>query len=509
MFLLVVVGVQARLYRVNATILGPHAVRRADTAAVARNFYEGSMNILYPQVDWRGNSAGYVESEFPIYTYLVALLYQAFGPYEGLGRVLNIAVYTLSAFLLFRFVRRLFNDRIALLAVYFYSVVPLSLVYTSGFQPDALMALGSLAGIYFFWIWTEENRWTALALSALGIALAILIKPTSLYLGIPLLYLCWRKFGWQLLRKPVLWLFAAVVILPAFLWYSHAYSLWLNYGNTYGVFAGWVKVGIPSLADRLWLSLGKRLLLRLLFLIATPAGVLLLLVGFFTKPPRQNYVLYWWAIGFGISILVAFPGHWVHDYYQLPIVFVTAAWMAHGAVLLWGNKRLPQKLSRVFVAALCLFVAGFGLQQFQATLRLPQSARDRLAFGKTVNSLTEPDALVIFALPLPPFWHPPYGHRTANGEYLGSDPVDFYLSHRKGWSIDESHASPEFVETLRQRGAKYFATFAPGILERRPDLKVELGRSHTPVEVTPRWAIYRLETPTRWGENTSRGRHVE
>jgi len=203
MFLLVVVGVQARLYRVNAPILGPHAVRRADTAAVARNFYEGSMNILYPQVDWRGNSAGYVESEFPIYTYLVALLYQAFGPYEGLGRVLNIAVYTLSALLLFRFVRRLFNDRIALLAVYFYSVVPLSLVYTSGLQPDALMALGSLAGIYFFWIWTEENRWTALALSTLGIALAILIKPTSLYLGIPLLYLCWRKFGWQLLHKPV------------------------------------------------------------------------------------------------------------------------------------------------------------------------------------------------------------------------------------------------------------------------------------------------------------------
>lgn len=57
---------------------------------------------------------------------------------------------------------------------------PLSFYFTRAFQGDALMALGSLAGIYYFWIWTEEDKPWALALSALGTASAALFKPPSL-----------------------------------------------------------------------------------------------------------------------------------------------------------------------------------------------------------------------------------------------------------------------------------------------------------------------------------------
>jgi Dolichyl-phosphate-mannose-protein mannosyltransferase len=468
-------------------------VRDADTAAMARNFYEGSMNILYPQIDWRGRSPGYVESEFPIYSWLMGGLYRIFGIHDWFGRGFNVGIYALTALLLFQFTRRLFGDGVALLTVLFYTVAPLSYVFTRVYKPDPLMALGSLAGIYYFWRWSEEGRWGFLALAAVGTSLAVVIKPTNLYLGLPLLYLCHRKFGWRLFREPLLWGFAAFVIVPSALWYHHAWNLWETYGNTFGVFGGWVKVGFPT--GHLALSLGKHLLLRMLWEMATPVGLVLLLVGFLTKPPGRNYLLHWWAVGFGISVLIAAPGHVVHDYYQLPILFVTACWMAYGAAILWKWEKVSARWRPPIVTAACLSVVVVSswvvTHNFRYFIHNAPVDMERVVFDEHVRELTEPGALVIFARPYRDR-QALYQHRTQEGEYLECDPVDFYYSHRKGWSLDDRQASPELIETLRQRGAKYFATVFPGIFKRHPDLKEALARSYVPVEVTREWVIYRL-----------------
>ena len=93
--LLVLAGISARLLTLTIPAFqDPHAWRQYDTAAIARNFAEGPFHILYPQVDWRGNSPGYVESEFQIYTATVAVLYRLFGVHEWLGGAVNVAVKT-------------------------------------------------------------------------------------------------------------------------------------------------------------------------------------------------------------------------------------------------------------------------------------------------------------------------------------------------------------------------------------------------------------------------------
>lgn len=481
-------GVLARLWDINQPLAG---FRNIDTAAVARNFCEGSMRILYPQVDWRGNSPGYVESEFQAYTFLVALLYKVFGVHEWFGSALSVLAYAVSAVLLFQLCRRLYSERVSLLAVGFYSVAPLSLKWNRTFMPDTLMTLGALAGVYWFWIWTEDGHYKFLILSAAGLNLAVLIKPFALYLGFPLLYLAWRKFGRTALKKPSLWVYSIVIVIPSALWYYHAWWLWKTYGNTFGIFGGWVKVGIPGFTDRLWLSLAKLLLLRLVSEIATPAGVLLLLVGFFAKPPRGSYILHWWVAGFFISCIVAARGYQVHNYYLLLVLFPTAALMAYGAAIIWQKEIVSRKVTQAVVIVVCLFVVGFSLYQAHEMGR-PDPRGYRVAFGERVKSLTEPDALIVFVIPyrgMPAL----YQHRTAYGEYLECDPMDFYYSHRKGWSLDENQASPEFIDTLRRRGAKYFATAYPKILERRPDLKVTLDRSYTAIDITPKWIVYRLD----------------
>jgi len=296
----------------------------------------------------------------------------------------------------------------------------------------------------------------------------------------------------------VLWIFAAAVLIPPLLWYYHAWHLWTLYGNTFGIFGGWVKLGSLPLTDPRWLSLGKRLVLRLIFLIATPAGIIFLLAGFFAKPLRHNYLLHWWWAGFLASIFLAPLGHKGHDYYQLPIVFITAAWMAYGAGFVWNNQIISQRFSRTVVTTLCLFILPLSAWQVHSMMGPVGEPQERAAFDKRINQLTAPKDLIIFAIPRPSEWSPVFlQHRTAEGEYLSQDPVDFYFSHRKGWSIHDAQSSPELLEALRKRGAKYFATFYPEIFERYPSLKMTLADRYIPVEVTPKWAIYRLSAPLR------------
>ena len=63
---LLTLALAIRLYHFDAPILGIHAWRQSDTAAIARNFYENGFNFFYPQIDWGGSGTGYCETEFPI-----------------------------------------------------------------------------------------------------------------------------------------------------------------------------------------------------------------------------------------------------------------------------------------------------------------------------------------------------------------------------------------------------------------------------------------------------------
>ena len=494
---LVLSGVVPRLYRINLPLFDGHGYRQHGTAAIARNFYDESMNILYPRVDWRGDSTGYVEADFQIYTYLVAALYHLFGPEEWVGRGLNIVVYVLSAFLLFAFARRLFDDRAALFAVAFYCFMPLSMIYSRSFQPDAIMALGSLAAIAFFCRWLDDRRTWALIASALGLSVAVLVKPHSLYLGLPILYLSVRNFGWRFLVRPAMWFLAAAAVVPAVLWYAHAYQLWLNHGNTLGIFGRPVTTGFWPLNDPHWHWLGNELMQRLTYRIATPVGLLFLVVGLLAPHSPRGRVLLWWVIGFVICILLVPKPHWGHDYYQLPIVFAAAAYMGFGVMTLLDKA----VFSRVTVAVLLLCALGLSALEMRGKIRIREADKVRIPFNSEVKVRTDSDDLVIFVVPRPaePFDVMLYRHRTSEGEDLYCDPRDFYNSHRKGWSIDEVQATPDFVETLRRRGARCFATVHPKIFERHPDLKTTLDDRYTPLDVNDRWAIYRLEAPPTEG----------
>jgi hypothetical protein len=340
-----------------------------------------------------------------------------------------------------------------------------------------------------------------------AISIAALIKPPSLYLGLPLLFLSYRKYGWRLTLQPALWALAVVAIVPCVLWYRHSYHLWLQYGNTFGIF-GINTIGSHfGLTDPAWLEVARWVSQRLVLQTITPIGLIFLGAGLLAGWKKTPLLLSWLA-GFAVYILAVPVGHLYHNYYQLPLAFVLTTYMAYGASQLLRRGALS---GGIFMTLLVVTI-GYSAWQVRPMLAIAEDQRARLVFDQAVGSASEPGSLFVFVDPRPGHAdeHPEiYRHRTAEGDFLYCDPIDFYHSRRKGWSIDSSQASPERVEQLRSKGARYLATFFPSnLFETQPRLREILDREYEAVPLRSGGVLYRLHRPSHDDALTTQPDHA-
>ena len=134
--------------------------------------------------------------------------------------------------------------------------------------------------------------------------LAILIKPTSIHLGLALVLLSFQKFGWRAIVNRKLMAFAVISLVPSALYYIHAMGLFFTYGNTFGVIAG---------GDSKWTSVQQFLsahfykeILRMSMLQTVGVvGSVLALIGFLAHSQREWRNFSWaWLISFAIYCLI-------------------------------------------------------------------------------------------------------------------------------------------------------------------------------------------------------------
>ncbi|SVD76026.1 uncharacterized protein METZ01_LOCUS428880, partial [marine metagenome] len=79
LWIVLLLGLSLRLLGLMEPLIDKQAWRQTDTAAIARNYYEEGYTLFHPRVDWRGTSSGFVESNFPLYPFVVGLLYSVVG----------------------------------------------------------------------------------------------------------------------------------------------------------------------------------------------------------------------------------------------------------------------------------------------------------------------------------------------------------------------------------------------------------------------------------------------
>lgn len=414
---ILILSVLVRLYRIDAPLADWHSWRQTDTSAVTRIFVKEGIDLLHPRYFDLSNIPSGLENpqgwrfvEFPIINALTASVARAL-PQVSLelwGRLTSI-IFSLGAIVaLYLLVGRLANARIALLSAAVFALMPFNIYFHRTILPEVPLLSFSLAASYFFQRWLEKARLRDFFTSAVLFATAVLIKPYVAFMGIPLLYLAYHKWGKQLWTRRYLYLYLGIVVVPFALW-----RLWANE----------FPEGIPAYG---WLLNGTGIRFRPAFfrwIFAERLGKLMLgywglvpfALGLIRKPVfKQPWVVHWWFLAILIYMTLFATGNVTHDYYQIvitpPIAILTALGIEH---LLHPAKSFTPWLSRLLAAVTLIF--GFGFAWFHIRDFFNINHPEIVEAGKLADEILPEDARVIA----------PYGGDTA---FL-------YQIKRQGWPI--------------------------------------------------------------------------
>lgn len=470
-----VVAVIVRLIAINQPFVDQWSWRQSDVASIARNYLQHGFQFAYPQIDWAGDQPGYVGTEFPILPFIAALCYKFIGLHEWVGRVQAVLLFAVSLPFFFLLVRDVLGATAATWATFFYSFAPLNLFAGRAFIPDVPSLSLSLIGLYFFVRWINHERSTLLFAAAF-ISLSILIKAPMAIMGAPLFYLVWQKYRWRLFQQRSLWLFAGITLLPSVAWYWHAYAIAQRFYPYHFFGAGGIRI-----ENFFWYW-------KIVKLIATssltPLLLVLAMVGAFMAKSKTNARLFHAWLGAMIVFIVVVGYGNRHQWYQLPLVPIAAAFA--GAACATFAPRLSRSAR---VAFAILIVAWFGSLSFVYVRPFyrPQAEQLRAA-GFELKRTTPPNSLIVAA---------------DNG-----DSAIFYYAQRKGWNFSEKEGifqgdpldSEQVIvdlATLRQRGATHLVLTANTFwwLDYYKEFAERVSASATLMEATPQFKIYKLNPP--------------
>jgi len=493
-FLLVVAFV-VRLIQIDQPFIDPWSWRQSDVAAIARNFLENGFHFSRPQIDWAGNEAGYVGTEFPILPFVTALCYQYVGVHEWVGRLEGVLFFVVALPFFFGLVRRIFGQVVALWATFFYALAPLGIVASRAFIPDVPSLSLAIIGMYYFLRWLEEEKFAWLFSSAVLVSLAILLKLPTAIVGAPLLYLAvaavsdrrqssgeepggHRRPLQDLFTRWELWVFGAVALIPSALWYWHAHRIAERFYPHHFFGAGGFRV--------MGFHWYWEILRQTAFSSLTVPLFTLAVIGAVVAPRgRFTRLFHWWFAA--MLLFIVFIGYGNrHQWYQLPLVPIAAVYAGCGCA--WFAARLQISRKLLAMGAL-LLIASFAVSSFYCVRPLLRPASAALRnLGIELSEATTQNALVIAA--------------------TDGDPTVFYYAHRKGWHflgdgvydgnpLDSAQIIAN-LEKLRSRGATHLVFYAgtQWWLDYYKEFAEHLGKTATLVEQSSEFTIYKL-TPSQ------------
>lgn len=448
-------GVLLRLRDVTSPPIEMHSWRQTETAALARNYKEEGYRLLYPTIDWRGNTPGYVESELSIYAFTAALAYGLFGASETVARLVSIIAWTLTALLLFLVGRRAFGARIALWTLIFFAFIsPFSIFMGRTIMGDMTAQLFVLLAVYGIQRWQAEDKIGWFALGMVGAACAGLCKLPSLYIGVPLAVMVLQHDGRRALTRPRNWVGAAVVLGIVGGWYIHAYQMGQQTGLTFAIIAkSNEKVGNLQLATDPGFYVG--LLYNFTWRLLTTVGTILTVAGILA--PRRSHFefpMLAWVLAALSYFVYAAPGVQVQDYYTLALLPPAALFIGKAVDFIltliaawWKRGMLPLRLAAAALVLVGLLALAFTANETHASVDDMFAPRESIAEERLAGQWA--DAVV-----------PPATRIIAVG---AGQPEGLYFAHRHGlWFDGEGREYVLFdLDKLARQKWKYLVVFNP------------------------------------------------
>lgn len=264
--------------------------RESDESSIARNYYRNGMDFLHPQIDWGGYGPGYVESEFPVYPYLIALSFKLFGSWEPTGRIISFLLSLGTLIIFFRLSRYLFNKRTAIAVSCFFTLNPLLLIISNSIQPESLMFFFYILAAYSFIRWVDSESKKDYLLTFIFTALTLLCKISAINIGILFALIIFIKKGWRYAFKPKVILLAILTVIPSFIWYTYCHRFYLLYGNSLGLANEYPWLGWDFFTNPYFITGIIKQELVHIWTYAGPIIIILALVS--TKMIKRQYIIF-------------------------------------------------------------------------------------------------------------------------------------------------------------------------------------------------------------------------
>jgi hypothetical protein len=182
--LLFIVAFGIRMYKVNEPPLNFHATRQYRSLIIARSYYVGTVGSI-PEWEKRvlqisKQRQGILEP--PVLEVLVAAGYHLTGGEQlWLPHVLSSLFWLIGGAFVYSISKHIADIDAALASTSFYLFLPFAVVASRSFQPDPLMIMLLLAGLWAILRFYESPSRTRLMSSSIISALAFFIKPISLF----------------------------------------------------------------------------------------------------------------------------------------------------------------------------------------------------------------------------------------------------------------------------------------------------------------------------------------
>lgn len=486
LILLLALGGLLRLLDLTDPPLDFHPTRQLRNSIIARGIYYDILTNADPSTRALAASIARVPARYepPVTETLVAVTYLAAGGENiAIPRLYGTLFWLLAGFYLYDLARRITDSPIAaLLSLAYFLVLPFAVQASRSFQPDPLMTSAAFIGIYFLYRWSESItnyqlpisqstswRYALLASSLIGFAVFVKIF-IGFIAGAAAVAIVLFTLGWKFWRSPQVWTMAAIMVIPAFLFYFTG-----DRGNSTEYITNWsldmLKLITSGDFYTKWLAfLGS--LFGQTFLFLSIAGTLL------AAPRGRALLIGLWAgyLLYGLSVPFQM---YTHSYYHIQLTPIIAlglspiaeAIIAKATVGRVGGEDSTQSsgyssaavLRPVWQVALTGLVALIiGFQSYVArSILFAENFRSEPAYWQNVGDAIPANSDVIALAQ-------DYGYRLM---YYGWRRVDLWplasgLAELRG---NQLNAEKIFAEMAADKD--YFLVTASNQLDKQPDLK--------------------------------------
>jgi len=426
--------------------------RQADTQNIARNFYKNSTSIFYPQINWGGNGPGYVENEFQLYTFLISKIFLLTGESTLPGQLLSLIFIIVTSFVLYKTIELKFNDdKTALFGSVIFLISNGPVHLSTAIMPDSLSIMFYSLGLFYFLKFFNAGKNNNYILFIVFTALAALVKPLALNLGIIQFFIV--LFGKkELLKSAKIWIawLVIVTIVASYMYFS--YTLYLNYGNTFGVIGGEKK--FPTLKGLTVLIHYPKLLYMTVLWGLGPLGFGSLIYLLIKK--KLKYFEWSLLIGNIIAVFVSMRymvNQGFSPHYYIYMAYFGAIISSYTFKELYSKFYLMNKHRKFIAITSIIILLIFSGHLYHRTHPLTIHYHPNVnRTGFKLKEIAKPDELIIVRSIAGERERSTWGNRINNFE----DPRIFYITDLHGWPLPRDYKGYERVDKFRKLGAKYF-----------------------------------------------------